>query len=585
MVSQIPDEPKAGGDVTAARRITVRYSGGTSGSGPLTFGQDNMIRCILRDDPEQINKEAVWPVPAGTDLPAALAALRTLAERHESLRTVFPPGPDGFPGGQEVRAEGGFAVTVVEAGPLDDPELDAFADELARVDNAVAFDLAADFPLRITLVTRADRPVRMPVVVCHSSADGAATALLIEEWLALAAGKELPPVTARTPLELAASENSGLGRRRATASLRHWERILRTAPQAVFADSRIVGPPDVVSVLTLRSREAAAHLAAASQRTGAGPSVVLLAAFAALVAHRAAQPDLVIAALSANRHRPGMADYVGTLAQDAFLAVDAGHTDLDELIGHTKAASLAGYWHSTFDAEKIWQMIEDVAHLRGSRYARHVVVNDLSLTIPAAVSDARPAPLADPEIGWFPDQRVPVRLMFNILRVNGCLELALLACPQVLDRAETEEFARGLLAIVEASADGPVPLDGLTELTGVRPAVRAGEWHEVGHSWIDLDAVRGLLADVLGTAVATRVAFTGDRLVARLAVATAGLTPLTAHRAVAAALGGRDSAMAPQHYVVHQGDPTAPGGWDALPVLGEGSGRDPGVTDWQQLLG
>ncbi|MFC9330473.1 condensation domain-containing protein [Kitasatospora sp. NPDC057015] len=575
--------------MTATGRMTVRYSGGAEGSGPLTLGQDNMIRCILRDDPEQINKEAVWPVPPGTDLPAALAALRTLAERHASLRTVFPPGPDGFPIGQKLLAEGEFTVRVVEAGPLDEPGLDRFADELARADNAVAFDLGVDFPLRCTLVTSAGRPVRLAVVVCHSGADGAATALLIQEWLLLAAGRELRPSTARTPLEVAEFESTSLGRRRATASLRHWERILRTSPQAVFADSRITAPPDVVSTLILRSRAAAADLAAASLRTGASPSVVLLAAFAALVAQRAAQPGLVIAALSANRHRPVMADYVGTLAQDAFLAVDAGLDDLDELIGHTKAASLAGYWHSTFDAARIWEMIDDVAHLRGSRYARHVVVNDLSLTIPESASDARPAPVADPEISWFPDQRVPVRLMFNILRVNGQLELALLACPQVLDRTELEEFVRGLLATVKAAALGPVPLAGLGALTGIRPGVREGDWRQVDGSWIDLDAVRGLFAEVLGEVLgegaAVRVDLVDGRLVARVATAVtapdrpAELTPLAVHRAVVDALPGRDTAMAAHHYVIHRGVPTGPSDWDALPVLAQGSGRDPEVAD------
>ncbi|MFC1411639.1 condensation domain-containing protein [Streptacidiphilus sp. N1-12] len=563
--------------MTRSRRITVRYNGGTSGSGPLTLGQDNMIRCIRRDDPEQINKQAVWPVPEGADLAAALAALRTLAERHESLRTVFPPGPGGFPGWQEVRAEGEFTVTVVEAGPLDDLALDAFADELARVDIAGAFDLAEDFPLRFTLVTREELPVRMAVVVCHSGADGASTALLVQEWLALAAGKELPPSTARTPLEVAAAEGSALGRRRAKASLRHWERVLRTSPQAVFADSRISGPPDTVSTLILRSRAAARDLEAASRRTGATPSTVLLAAFAALVAHRADQPDLVIAALSANRHRPGMADYIGTLAQDAFLSVDAGATDLDELIGRAKAASLAGYWHSTFDAEQVWRMIDDIAHLRGSRYARHVVVNDLSLTIPESAAEARPPAQSDPEITWFPDERVPTRLMFNILRVGGSLEIAMLTCPQVFDRAETEQFARGLLTVVRAAADGPVPLAGIGALTGIEPGVRKGDWQVLDGSWIDLDAVRDLLASVLGPAVDLRLETAGGRLTAHLVGDAAALDPVAVHRAVVAALPGRDTAMAPHHYVLHQGDL---GG----PVAVRGSGRDEAVTDWATLL-
>ncbi|QMU76574.1 hypothetical protein GXW83_13305 [Streptacidiphilus sp. PB12-B1b] len=588
-------------------RITIRYDGGTSGTGPLTFGQDNMIRCIRQDQPDQINKQGTWPVPDTADLPAALAALRTLAERHQTLRTVFPAAPDdpgGFPVRQEVRAEGEFTVEAIETDLTDDLELDLLADELGRASNALPFDLAVDFPLRCTLLTRRGQLLRLIVAVCHAAADGAATALLVQEWALLAAGKELPPVSSRTPLQVAEAERTRQGLRRARTSLRHWERILRTGPHAVFADSRLTGPPSPVSVLIARSRTGAEALDAASRRTGATPSTVLLAAFAALAAYRAAQPGLVIAALSANRHRPGLADHVGTIAQDGLLSLDAGAADLDELIGRTKAASMAGFLNSTFDAEKIWQMIEDTAHLRGARFARHIVVNDLSLTIPDEVFEARPAPTADPEISWFPDEPVPARLMFNILRVPGRLEFALLSCPQVLDRAEAEEFVRGLLAIVRQAAHGPVPLAGLGGLTRLSPGVRAGDWQQHDNSWIDLDAVRALLAGALGGVTGgSRVRIEGGRLVARIAYhAAAGagedpeLIPQRVHRAVMAALPQHETAMAPQHYLIHgRADPGGrpPGppepsepsdDWERLPVLAEGSGRDPGVPDWQALL-
>ncbi|MFJ6141258.1 condensation domain-containing protein [Kitasatospora sp. NPDC092286] len=563
-----------------SRRITVRYGGASSGSGPLTLGQDNMIRCIRRDNPEQINKESVWPVPDDTTLPAALDALRALVERHESLRTAFPPGPGpgAFPDRQEVCPEGEFTVTTVEAGGLQAVELDRLADELGRIGVAVGFDLTVAPRLRFTLLTEADRVLRLIVVVCHAGADGAATALLIQDWLALAAGKELPPATARTPLQVAALEQSDQGRRKAAASLRHWEKLLATGPQAVFADSRITGPPDGVAAVVLRSRAAAEDLAAASRRTGASPSVVLLAAFAALVARCADQPALVISALSANRQRAVLADHVGTLAQDALLTLDADAADLDELIGRAKSASLAGYWNSTMDAAKVWQTIEDVAHLRGSRFARQVVVNDLSLTIPESMSDARPAPVADPELTWLPDQPIPVRIMFNILRISGSLEFALVTCPQVLDRAETAEFAHGLLAVLKAAAAGPLPLAGLPSLPALRPTVRSGDWHRIDGSWIDLDAVRALLAHALGGTAAARVELTDGRLVARLLTEDGTLTPLTAHRAVVAALPGRDTAMAPHHYVVHRAGPGAPPPWDALPVAAEGGGRAPEVA-------
>ncbi|QMU69453.1 condensation domain-containing protein [Streptacidiphilus sp. P02-A3a] len=571
--------------MTRSRRISIRYDGGSSGGGPLTFGQDNMIRCIRFDEPEQMNKHGVWPVPAGTTVADGLAALRTLVERHETLRTLFPspPGePEGFPDRQEVHAEGAFSVEAIEAGQLDPSELDAFAEELGRKELTVRFDLGRDFPLRCTLLTDGEQLLRMTVVVCHAAADGAGTSLLIQEWAQLASGRQLPPVESRTPLQLAAVERSTSGLRRARSSLRHWERVLRTSPHAVFADSRLVSPPGEVSLLICRSREGAKALQAASRRTGATPSTVLLAAFAALVAQRAAQPELVIAALSANRHRPGLADYRGTIAQDGFLALHAGAADLDELIGRTKAASLSGFLNSTFDAEKVWRLIEDTAHRRGARFARHVVVNDLSLTIPEAVLEARAASVDDPEFTWLPDQRLPARLMLNILRVGGRLEFALLACPQVLDRAESERFARGLLTLVERAADGPVALAGLGALTGIAPGERVGDWRRLDNSWIDLGAVRALLDQALDGRGRARVHLDQGRLRARV-VGLSPPGPEQLHREVMALLPRYETAMAPQYYLVHRAAPVDGTDWERLPVLAEGDGRDPAVTDWQAL--
>ncbi|MEE4425568.1 hypothetical protein V2J85_40620, partial [Streptomyces sp. DSM 41528] len=63
--------------------LTVSYAGGEARRGPLTMGQANMIRCILRDDPTHINIHDVWPVPEGTAPEAVVDALRTLTLRYE----------------------------------------------------------------------------------------------------------------------------------------------------------------------------------------------------------------------------------------------------------------------------------------------------------------------------------------------------------------------------------------------------------------------------------------------------------------------------------------------------------------------
>ncbi|MER7578514.1 condensation domain-containing protein [Kitasatospora sp. NPDC097691] len=555
----------------AAGQFAVRFAAASSGSGPLTRGQDNMIRCIRSDAPERINKDSVWPVPPGTSVPAGLVALRLLVERHESLRTSFPagPGPDGFPVRQVVHPSGRFTVTVVEADDHDDGRLDSLAGELGRAGVAVPLDLAVAPRVRFTLVARGERLLRLVAVVCHAGADGAATAVLIQDWYALAAGTELPPVVAPTPLRLAAAEQSRQGRRKAAAGLRHWARVLGSGPQTVFADPRVTGPPRDHTALMVRSTSAADHLAAVCRRVGASPSVVLLAAFAALVAHRAGRRgELVMSALSANRHQAELIDHVGTLAQDALILLDADAADLDQLIGRAKSASLKAYWNSVLDAEQVWQLVEDVAHQRGSRFARQVVVNDLSLTVPPAVADAQPPPSVDPELTPLPGPPLPVRLMLAILRITGSLDFVLVACPQVLDAEETEGFARALLAVLAAAADGPVLLADLPAVLGPPAERLGGEWRLVDGSWIDLAAVRALVDTAVGP---HRLSLAEGRLVAEIATDDPALDPATAHRAVVAALPGRDTAMAPHHYVVRRA--TA----DGEEVLA-GDGRDPEIV-------
>ncbi|MFH9352289.1 hypothetical protein [Kitasatospora sp. NPDC017646] len=205
-----PHDAVPHGPTRTGRQVTVRFAATTGGSGPLTRGQDDMIRCIRRDAPEQTNKESVWPVPPGASLAAGLHALRGLVERHESLRTSFPPGfgADGFPDSQVVHGDGRFAVTVIEAGGLDDRELDALAHEVGRAGVAVPVELTSVPRIRFTLLADGPDLLRLVAVVCHAGADGVATALLVQDWYALAAGKDLPPVTAPTPIQVAAAERA-----------------------------------------------------------------------------------------------------------------------------------------------------------------------------------------------------------------------------------------------------------------------------------------------------------------------------------------------------------------------------------------
>ncbi|MGW4384206.1 condensation domain-containing protein [Kitasatospora sp. NPDC004531] len=554
---------------STSRTVTVRWAGGEPRRGPLTLGQTNMIRCILRDGAADVDIHDVWPVPPGAGLAAVIDALRALTVRHEALRTVFPHPPGKLPTEQLVAAEGEFTVAVHEVRPLPaDPA--GYADALARQARLAPFDLGRDHPLRATVLTSDGVPVRLALVAGHAAADGSALAVLREEWTALLNGEPLPPADAAlTPLQLAEEEAAPAGQRKAAASLRYWERVLATGPQAMFAEPRARRAGGPAPQLTLRSARGGKALDRAASRLGVPASTVLLTAWCALVAHRAGQSAYVGAVPTANRYKSQLARTVTPLSQDALLLLDVSVPGFDALLGTAWAAALNAYRHSRFDALRLWRMIDRTTTGRGSRFGRDVVYNDVS-GLPGALRPAAATADADPELElvWGPEQALPTGLLTFVYRTDPVLHLALWPDPQLFDRAEAAGFLAGLVRLLEAVADGDVPLADLTALTGVHPAERGGDWQLTDGCWVSPAAVADALSDALD---GRPVHVTAD-LTAHLA----GATPEQAHAALMRLLPDRPGVLAPRRYRIVPHAPAEPGrtdAWLSQPALLEGSGR------------
>ncbi|WP_328941091.1 condensation domain-containing protein [Streptomyces sp. NBC_00250] len=587
--------------------LTVAYAGGEERRGPVTMGQANMIRCMLRDEPEHINIHDVWPVPQGTRTEAALDALRALAVRHEALRTTFPQAPASAPGSppreQVVAAEGVFTVTVLDHEELPG-DAAGYAESLARRARAERFHLDRDFPLRISLVAVSGEPVFVAMAASHAVADVSALAVLKEEWLILLAGGTLPPPTFLTPLDLATEETTPAGLRKSEASLRYWERIIRTGPQAMFAEPGAEGTEVRAPQLTLRSRRAARALALVAERTGAMPSTVLLTAWCVLVAHRTEQTTCVAAAPTANRHHSRLARSVNTLSQDALLSLDVRVPTFDALLKKAWGAALNAYRHSRFDAVRLWDTIGETTFERGSRFARDVVFNDVS-TLPSTVasiagpsdeksSDAEPkrgtgaepegADSPEPELAWGPEQVLPTRILTFVYATEPLIHLSTWVDPALFKRDEAEGFLTGLVRLLETAATDDVPLASLTEVTGVRPVERGPRWCRVDGCWTSPPLVAETLSEALG-GLPVHVTVDGPNesvpqewaLTAYIAAGDTPLTPAEAHTALMDALPGRPGVLAPRRYVIVQ-DPPAEAdrssAWLRQQILREGTGRD-----------
>ncbi|MFE5834347.1 condensation domain-containing protein [Streptomyces sp. NPDC056508] len=569
--------------------VTVAHAGGEERRGPVTLGQANMIRCMLRDEPEHINIHDVWPVPAGTRTDAVIDALRALAVRHEALRTTFPHVAGAVPREQVVAAEGEFTVTVLDhEEPL--PDTERYADAVARRARAERFRLDRDFGLRISLVTVGGAPVSVALAASHAVTDVSALAVLEEDWLALLAGGPLPPQTAFTPLDLAAEEASPAGLRKSAASLRYWERIIRTDPQAMFDGPGAEGTEIVTPEVTLRSLRGARALARVAERTGGLPSTVLLTAWCALVAHRTGQDACVAAVPTSNRFHDRLVRSVNTVSQDALLALDVRVPSFDALLAKAWGAALDAYRHSRFDAVALWEMIGRTTFERGSRFARDVVFNDVS-ALPGTTGSG-PAPDGpDLELGRGPSQVLPTRLLAFVHETAPLLRIGLWADPALFAPGEAEGFLTGLVRLLEAAAEEDVPLASLTGVTGVRPVERGPDWIRVDGCWVSPPAVADALGDALG-GVPVHVTADGygdgdgpgdgkgpgEGLTAFLAPGGAPLSPAEAHAALMHVLPGRPGVLAPRRYVIVQAPPEAADrtdAWRRQHILTEGNGRTP----------
>ncbi|MFJ8232897.1 condensation domain-containing protein [Streptomyces sp. NPDC094448] len=572
------------------RTVTVRYSGGEQRHGPVTMGQANMIRCILRDDPTHINIHAVWPVPPKTGPEPVIEALRALVVRHEGLRTTFPGTPGGPPREQRVSASGAFTVTVLDHEHLPG-DATVYAETVARDARSGRFRLDRDFPLRITLIARRGEPHFVALAASHAVTDGSALAVLREEWLALLAGDSLPPPATLTPLDLAEEEATPAGLRRSEASLRYWEEIIRTAPQAMFAEPGAAGTEVRTPQLTLRSRRGAAALARVAQRTGAIPSTVLLTAWCVLIAHRTGHDACVVAVPTANRFRPLLARSVNTLSQDSLLRLDVRQPSFDTLLRRAWGAALNAYRHSRFDSLALWDMIGRVTFERGSNFARDVVFNDVSALPAAPAAPAGSAGSAGPELELTrgPDQLLPTRALTFVYETDPLLRMAVWADPSLFPGAEAETFLTGLVRLLEAAAADDVPLADLTALTavtGVRPVERGGGWLRVDNCWVSPPAVAESLSRVLG-GVPVQVTVedpdpdtpdgSGEVLTAWITAGAVPPTPEQAHAALMETLPGRPGLLAPHRYVIVDGPPPRAGGGGARlgrRILSEGDGRN-----------
>ena len=136
----------------------------------------------------QYNLPIVVDLPGRMDAGRVRAALATLVERHEILRTDVAVGDDGQP---YQRVHEALRTTLDEVGLFRGADLDGWTERWIR-----AFDVH-QAPLWRAALARHDHGTRLVLDVHHLLTDGHSLALLMAEWAALLRGEPLPEVELR----------------------------------------------------------------------------------------------------------------------------------------------------------------------------------------------------------------------------------------------------------------------------------------------------------------------------------------------------------------------------------------------------
>ncbi|GAB7184067.1 amino acid adenylation domain-containing protein [Kitasatospora sp. Ki12] len=321
-----------------------------TGELPLSFGQQ---RLWFLDQLEPGSDEYLVPLAVRLRGPLDVEALRgavdAVAARHEVLRTHYLPN-DGDPR-QVIDPPGPVPFWLVDLAGTADAE--AQAHRLAAKAGSRPFDLAAEWPVRVTVVRIAPDDHLLALTLHHIVCDGWSTGLLLADldraYRALAAGEPSP--LAPQPVHYAdfavwqreREDAGGLA-----GQLDHWrERLADLVPVELPTDRLRAAVRDTRGATfdTTVPAELGRELAELARRSGVTPFVLLLAAFQVLLGRHTGREDVAVGTPVAGRTRPETEDLVGfftnTLVIRTDLAGDPRFTDLLDQVHRASADALA----------------------------------------------------------------------------------------------------------------------------------------------------------------------------------------------------------------------------------------------------
>ncbi|MGP3955771.1 amino acid adenylation domain-containing protein [Nonomuraea sp. 3N208] len=353
--------PESGGGV-AEKGVAGRWAPVPAGErAPLSSSQLRLwLLDQMGDGGDAYHVPLVLRLTGRLDHDALVAAVRRLAERHESLRSRY--AWDGGEPVQEVMSAEAVTVTVARLPAGRDAETETRA-WLRRLVSA-GFDLEHAAPCRVGLLQITPDEHLLALVAHHIAIDGWSLEVLQRDladlYKTMSAGAE--PGPAAPAARYADHVVRQRDRADDAAHLAYWrDRLAGLAPLDLPADRP---RPPVWSAAGAALRfEVAAPLRAAvtklAARHGATPFMALLAAFQVLLGRYAGTGDVAVGTVLAGRPGPEFDEVVGLFVNTVVMRADlSGRPAFAELLARTRRDLLHAHEHQDLPFERLVQELE-----------------------------------------------------------------------------------------------------------------------------------------------------------------------------------------------------------------------------------
>lgn len=303
------------------------------------------------------------------DVASLQAALRDVVARHEPLRTVYPDTADGPY--QHVRGvdEGTPSLLRLRAGTPD-------SEQMLRAEEAYAFDLSRECPLRATLLEYGPQDHLLLLVIHHIAADGWSMSVLFEELAGAYSARcadrapqwPTPPFHYTSYASAQHAAFSGDTHGRVARQEAYWRGALAGLPERITLPQDRPVPPirsgAGASVPITIDAQTHSALVALADRCDCTPFMVLHAAIVVLLSSVGAGDDVPIAVPAAGRDEAALERAVGCFINLLVLRVGVtpGAT-FRQLLATVRECDLAAYANQDLPFERIVEIVNPTRSL------------------------------------------------------------------------------------------------------------------------------------------------------------------------------------------------------------------------------